>query len=68
MRHPCQTCHHHAQRHPVGTSNPWRACLNSLLFTLSFFVCVEESMGAGFDVSGGRDIRVLTRSINACVV
>ncbi len=28
VRHPCQTCHHHAKGHPIGPKNPWRTCLN----------------------------------------
>ena len=27
-----QTCHHHAQRHPVGSSNSGRACISADIF------------------------------------
>ena len=27
MRNPRQACHNNAQRHPVGSTNPWRACI-----------------------------------------
>ena len=30
LRNPCQACHHHAQRHPAGTSYPWGTCLKNV--------------------------------------
>ena len=30
--HSRQTCHHHAQRHPVGSSNSGRACISADIF------------------------------------
>jgi hypothetical protein len=31
VRHPRQEGHHHAQGHPAGQEDPWRACLSSRL-------------------------------------
>lgn len=45
MCHPCQTCDHHAQGHPAGQENPWRACLNSLLSLSVFFLKILEREG-----------------------
>ena len=33
VRHPRQTSNHHAQGHPVGSTNPRRTCLRSSTFT-----------------------------------
>ncbi len=35
MRHPRQACHHHAEGHPAGKEDPWRARLSRV----SLFIC-----------------------------
>jgi hypothetical protein len=48
VRHPRQACHHHAEGHPAGQEDPWRARLSrqSLLFicpsNFSFFPHVAQ--------------------------